>query len=75
MGSVLGQHLQQILAVEPCFALGHLVEWIAHEYSRECRLTGTIGTHDGVSLTIFDHEIDSFQYFLLAYSGVQVFYF
>ena len=72
VGPVLRLHLQQVLAVEPSLALRHLVERIAHEHCRECRLPRAVGAHDSMRLPVVDHEVDALQYFLLANSGVQV---
>ena len=75
VGALLGFHLQEVLAVVPRFALGDLVERIAHEHRRERRLTRAVRAHDGMRLAISDDEVDALQYFFASNRGVQVLYF
>ena len=60
VSSVLWLHLQQVLAIEVGFAFCNLVEWIAYEYSTQCRLTRTIRSHDSMCLAILDNQINAF---------------
>ena len=70
MGTVLGFHLQQVSAIEPGLTFGHLIEWVAHKNGRECTLSRTIRSHNGMCLSVVDNEVDALQYLFLANASV-----
>ena len=70
VGACVGRHFEQILAVEPRFALGHFVERIAHEHGGERRFSRAIRPHNRVGFAGLHRQVDALQYFLVADFGV-----
>ena len=75
MGAVFRLHLEQVLAIEPGLALGHLIERVAYEHGREGGFARTIGAHDGMGLAVVYLKVDAFEYFLAIDGGMQVFHY
>ena len=70
--TVFGREGQQVLAVELDRTASHLIGGISGQYGRERALARTVGTHNGMHLARFHHEVDAFQYLFAIDTGMQV---
>ena len=74
MCSLYRIHSQQILTKISHFARSYGKGWVSYEDGREGALATSVGSHDSVRLTLTDGEVDPFEYFLVAYVGVEILY-
>ncbi len=67
-------HSQQVLTKVGHFARSYGKGGVPYEDGREGALATSVGSHDSVCLTLTDGEVDPFEYFLVAYVGVEILY-
>ena len=72
--ALLWFHGEEVLSVEGDGAFSHFVSWVTDDDLAECGLSGSVGAHDGVDLSVAYGEVNAFKYFLVANLGVQIVY-
>ena len=72
-GALVGLQVQEALAVELHLAGGGLVPGVARQYLGQRALSGAVGAHDGVDLTLAQGQVDPLEdrQILLGHLGVE----
>ena len=65
-------HIEQVLPVKGCRALGHVIAGPAAQRIGERRLARAIGAHDRMDLARVDGERKPLEDFCVAYGGVEI---
>ena len=73
--SLLGSHVEKVLAAVKNAAFGHFIAFATRQDGRQRALAAAVGPHDGVHLSRVDGQVHALEDFFVFHSGVQVFYF
>ncbi len=71
-GALVGLRLGDVLTAEQNLSFGHLEIRVAHDRVSERRLARTVGTHQGVNLTLVDGEVKSLEDRLIAGTDMKI---
>ena len=66
-GALFRLHVEQVIALQRRFAVGHLIAVAARENVRERRFARAVGAHDGMHLAGFDRQVDTFEDLLVLF--------